>query len=182
MSILIIPNTLREGATINAAPFNGNFTAVATAVNNIDNTNLGALGIYASQIIPTSAAQALVGGLFGIAGQNATGQVNLGYDGASGASIYLGAAGTNFTPASSTQPFKFTNAANTVNNFEILDAGGVMGNTSASTTLSYLPPVYTAAGAAVASTVHIVFGTGSSDARGYYTFTLFSGAAAFSSN
>ncbi len=75
MSILTIPNTFVTGAVIQAAPFNSNFTAVATAVNNIDNTNLGALGIYASQIIPTSAAQALVGGLFGIAGQNATGQV-----------------------------------------------------------------------------------------------------------
>lgn len=179
MSTLVIPNTFVTGTTIESAPFNSNFAAIQTWSSNIDNTNLGALGIYASQIIPTSAAQALVGGLFGIAGQNATGQVNLGYDGASGASIYLGAAGTNFTPASSTQPFKFTNAANTVNNFEILDAGGVMGNTSASTTLSYLPPVYTAAGAAVASTAHIVIGSFVGTGAGV-NITL-SGAAAFSS-
>jgi hypothetical protein len=137
------------------------------------------LGIYPSQLIPTTAAQALVAGTFGIAAANGTGQVNLGVMGASGASIYLAAAATALTPASSTQPFKFTNAANTVNNFEILDAGGIQGCTSASSTLSYLPPVYTAAGAAVASTLHIVQGTFAGTGS-VVTFSL-TGAAAFTS-
>jgi hypothetical protein len=179
MSSLVIPNTFVTGTTIQAAPFNGNFSAIQTWSSNIDNTNIGVLGIYPSQLIPTTAAQALVAGTFGIAAANATGQVNLGVMGASGASIYLAAGGTAFTPASSTQPFKFTNAVNTVNNFEILDAGGVLATTGGSTTASYLPPCYTAAGAAVAGTLHIVQGT-FVGTGGSANLTL-SGAAAFTS-
>jgi Chaperone of endosialidase len=62
---LTIPNQFVTGTTINAAPFNANFTAVATAVNNIDNTNIGAAGLYASQLLPTSSAQATFGGAIG---------------------------------------------------------------------------------------------------------------------
>lgn len=62
MSILVIPNTFVTGTTINAAPFNGNFSAVATAVNSVDNTQIGVAGIFASQIIPTTTGQATFGG------------------------------------------------------------------------------------------------------------------------
>ncbi len=65
MSVLSIPNTFATGTTIQAAPFNANFTAIQTAVNSIDNTNIGAAGIFASQLIPTTAAQATFGGLVG---------------------------------------------------------------------------------------------------------------------
>ncbi len=65
MSVLNIPNTFITGTTIQAAPFNANFTAIQTAVNSIDNTNIGAAGIFASQLIPTTAAQATFGGLVG---------------------------------------------------------------------------------------------------------------------
>jgi hypothetical protein len=65
VSVLVIPNTFITNTTINAAPFNANFTAVATAVNNIDNTNIGAAGLYASQLLPTSSAQATFGGAIG---------------------------------------------------------------------------------------------------------------------
>jgi Chaperone of endosialidase len=53
------------GTTINAAPFNTNFSAVATAVNSIDNSNIGAAGIFASQLLPTTSAQATFGGTLG---------------------------------------------------------------------------------------------------------------------
>jgi hypothetical protein len=53
------------GTTINAAPFNTNFSAVATAVNSIDNSNIGAAGLFASQLLPTTAAQATFGGAIG---------------------------------------------------------------------------------------------------------------------
>lgn len=61
MSLLTIPNTFITGTTINAAPFNANFSAIAVAVNSIDNTQIGAAGIFASQIIPTTAGQATFG-------------------------------------------------------------------------------------------------------------------------
>jgi hypothetical protein len=53
------------GTTIQAAPFNQNFTAVATAVNSVDNTQVGAAGFFASQIIPTTGGQATFGGSLG---------------------------------------------------------------------------------------------------------------------
>jgi len=62
MSLLTIPNVFVNGATINAAPFNVNFAAITTWSTNIDNTNIGAAGIFASQVVPTTAGQATFGG------------------------------------------------------------------------------------------------------------------------
>jgi hypothetical protein len=62
MSILSIPNVFVTGTTIQAAPFNANFSAVQTAVNSIDNTNIGVAGLFASQILPTTSGQATFGG------------------------------------------------------------------------------------------------------------------------
>jgi hypothetical protein len=50
------------GETITAALLNGEIASIVTAGNNIDNNNIGTLGIYASQIKPTSGAQATFGG------------------------------------------------------------------------------------------------------------------------
>lgn len=67
MSALTIPNSFVTGTVIQAAPFNGNFSAIQTWSTSIDNTNLtGGAGIFASQIVPTSTAQATVGGTFGL--------------------------------------------------------------------------------------------------------------------
>jgi hypothetical protein len=60
-----IPYVFTNGTTINAAPFNSNFTALQTCGNNIDNTNIGSAGIYASQVIPLTAAEATFGGALG---------------------------------------------------------------------------------------------------------------------
>jgi hypothetical protein len=65
VAVLTIPNIFVTGTTINAAPFNTNFSAVQTAVNSIDNTNIGAAGIFASQLLPTTSAQATFGGAIG---------------------------------------------------------------------------------------------------------------------
>lgn len=48
---------------INAAPFNANFNATAVAVNSVDNTNIGAAGLFASNLIPTTAGNATFGGV-----------------------------------------------------------------------------------------------------------------------
>lgn len=65
MSVLNIPNVFVQGTTINAAPFNTNFSAVQTAVNNVDNSNVGASGFFASQLLPTTLGQATFGGAIG---------------------------------------------------------------------------------------------------------------------
>lgn len=63
MSTLTIPNSFTAGTTALSASVNANFTAIATWANgNVDSTNIGSFGIYASQIIPTSVATATFGG------------------------------------------------------------------------------------------------------------------------
>lgn len=62
MPNLIIPNTFINGTVADATQVNTNFTAVATVVNALDFNNVGTLGFYASQIIPTSGPQATFGG------------------------------------------------------------------------------------------------------------------------
>ena len=58
-----IPNTFVNGQFIDANLFNQNFQAIATFANgNVDATNIGAAGIYGSQIIPTNVTQAIFGG------------------------------------------------------------------------------------------------------------------------
>ena len=61
MSILNISNAFVNGTTIQAAPFNQNFSQVQTAVNSIDNTNIGTAGIYPSQLLPTTTGQGTFG-------------------------------------------------------------------------------------------------------------------------
>lgn len=65
MSVLTIPNSFSNGTPADGNLVNQNFSAVAAAVNNINSSNVGALGIYASQLIPTSSAQATFGGTLG---------------------------------------------------------------------------------------------------------------------
>jgi hypothetical protein len=54
VSTLTIPNVFVNATTIQAAPFNTNFNAVATSVNNIDTTNIGAAGINLSTLVGTT--------------------------------------------------------------------------------------------------------------------------------
>jgi hypothetical protein len=64
MGRLTIPYVPVNGASnlIDATSVNLNFNAIATAVNNVDNTQIGAAGIYANQVIPTNTSQATFGG------------------------------------------------------------------------------------------------------------------------
>jgi hypothetical protein len=157
--------------------------------------------LYASQLIPTSSAQATFGGAVGyvfptsvssgtMPGAMLTGDLSAARSATSGA-LFLGSNGTNYFDfgISSAGSFSLTGGGLRV-------GGTVVGEQSGSTTQTYLPPVYTAAGAAVASTLHGAFyqtgafstGTPSQiGVTGYYSFTtssvtLWSGAAAFSSS
>lgn len=184
MSILTIPNTFVTGAVIQAAPFNANFTAIQTWSSNIDNTNLGALGIYASQIIPTTGAQATFGSSLNysflgavIAGSATAPGVNAG-DLAASYSTTIGHIQMGGSSTSGTLSFNDPSVLN--------PAGGAFGFSKplgcivgGGSTYSYVPPCYTAAGAAVASTAHIVIGSFVGTGAGV-NITL-SGAAAFSS-
>ena len=63
-TICTIPTTLVNGSIVDASQLNGNFTSLQSCGNAIDNTNIGANGIFASQMKPTSLAQASFGGTF----------------------------------------------------------------------------------------------------------------------
>ena len=62
--------TFAPSTTILSAVMNNNFIAVQTAVNNVDNSQVGPLGFYASQLIPTNGTQATFGGAQGYAFAN----------------------------------------------------------------------------------------------------------------
>ena len=89
MSVLSIPNSFAPGQLVQSALVDANFTAIATWANgNIDNTNIGAAGIYASQIIPTSTPQATFGGNTGyIFGGFGTGVIPLTINAPSGQTV-----------------------------------------------------------------------------------------------
>jgi hypothetical protein len=273
MSTLSIPNTFVTGTTINAAPFNANFTAIQTWSANIDNTNIGAAGLFASQILPTTSGQATFGGtqayafanalsvtspagivplivqgpavpstdLFQVLGPSAVQYLRVTQTGrvdASGGLVLptatVGLATTAVelindnaatgglilnVPTGSTNGWQFQVNGSTVaqitaagsGSFAALTVSGAFSPGSISTagnitstagniaatvgrilgssngsTQTYLPPVYTVAGAAVANTEHIVTGTTSvsfsaSNNSGPVYVTL-SGAAAFTSS
>jgi hypothetical protein len=66
VSNLVIPNSFAAGTTISAYQMNSNFAAISSWANtNVDHSNIGSDGIYASQVIPASSAQATFGGSFG---------------------------------------------------------------------------------------------------------------------
>jgi hypothetical protein len=67
VSLITIPYTFVAGTEAISAQVNANFSEIATVVNGeLDNTNINSsVGIYASQIIPTSTVQATFGGAYG---------------------------------------------------------------------------------------------------------------------
>lgn len=97
-----------------------------------------------------------------------------------GAEIMVAAGTTNVIPASAGQPFNVSNAANTENNLQVNNNGGVQATTTGSSTLGFLSPVYTAAGASTVGTLHGVLTTCAFAGTTSCTVTL-TGAAVFSS-
>ncbi len=228
--------TWNTGDLITAARLNANNSAYVAGFTNIDNTNIGTAGIYASQIKPTTSAQATFGGsavgyvflslstavtpltVSGIAGQSVdifdvtltsggTKALAIGSTGAAtfsgtlqsagsilagGAAEYLGYPGELGTAIATSQGIINFGTSGTTGGIFSFD--GSQFNTLLATATTYMPiragtsssvggyvaPVYTAAGAALASTTHIVqgyvYGTSGSS-----TVVTLSGAAAFSS-
>lgn len=62
MSVFSVFHAWVTGQVIDQTNMNGNISTLVTAGNNIDNQNIGVNGIFASQVIPTSGAQATFGG------------------------------------------------------------------------------------------------------------------------
>lgn len=94
--------------------------------------------------------------------------------------LAVDASASNVIPASASKPFNVSNAANTVNNFQVVDAGGSVTDNAGSTILGYIPPFYTAAGATSNGHMHGVVGQCTFAASTVCVVAL-SGAAQFSS-
>jgi hypothetical protein len=60
--VAVGPNGSGPANIIDATSLNSNFSNICTAGNNINYQNIGSAGIYASQMIPTTNAQAQFGG------------------------------------------------------------------------------------------------------------------------
>jgi hypothetical protein len=210
MSLVVIPYTFNPNTLAQSAQVNANFTAIAAVLNgSIDNTNIGPAGIYASQIIPTTTAQATFGGgtqkyIFpgpALAGP-AYGNTAL----ASLAFQWLAAAGTGVLGASSGITVEGVVAslatigvggASPVVAFDTAGDLGVLGNIIAGANITaglgitasgviagsgggIVPPAFNASGVGVASTLHIVMGTATFTTAATVAVTL-SGAAQFTS-
>ena len=84
MSAVSIPFTFIPDTTAVAGQVNANFAALAAGFGTIDNSNVGSLGFYASQIIPLTAAQATFGGAVAYDFPNGT------YFGTTGTGSFIG--------------------------------------------------------------------------------------------
>lgn len=63
MSLVALPYSFSPGETALSSQVNANFTELEDIINgNIDNTNIGAAGLFASNIIPLTTAEATFGG------------------------------------------------------------------------------------------------------------------------
>lgn len=176
-----VPNVFVNGSVADATQVNANFSSLVNCGNNIDNTNIGANGIYASQIKPTSSGQATFGGTQAYTfanGLTVNGGLTLGSvlsiaNGGTGSATANLTAGSNISVTGTwpNQTIAFTGvlpiasggtgsgSQNFVDLSTTQSIGGAKSFTSAVQALSsYVPPVYTQAGATVASTLHAVLG------------------------
>jgi len=201
MAVVVQPQVWANGQTLTAIALNANPAAFVAGFANIDHVNIGSAGLYASQLIPTTGAQATFGGsvaytfgngltvngAFSIAGA-LSGVTTLTTTGLiTGVGVAVGGALTTATTGTFSGAVSMAGLTATTGTF----SGAVSGLTSLSiagrgqaqsdgATSAYLPPVYSTAGAALANTTHMVRGTGTCDSTGTLVVNL-TGAAAFAS-
>lgn len=175
--------TWNTGDTITAARLNTINTVVSTNGNAIDNTNIGSAGIFLSQLKGTSGAN----NTFGISTTGATLPVPLIFGATAitdntSVEIRNDNAGTNGlflnVPTGSTNGVRF--GVNGAAVAQITADGAGIFTYHGAAASSYVPPCYTAAGAALANTLHGVFGTATFPAAQSVTVTL-SNSAVFTS-
>jgi hypothetical protein len=170
-SALVIPNTYTNGQVISAAIVNQNFQAIAAWANgNVDFSNIGVNGIYASQILPTTTAQAAFGGTVsysmpaGLQVQNPGGCLNLGLPADTSCTTIGGSGGAMNLSVQPGQNFAFltSNGTATTGLADILSNGtmtvnaqGIPGTAGGGAVL----PTYFNSGGVPAATSHFILTT-----------------------
>lgn len=141
MPLVSTPSVFTPNTTILSAQVNADFSALASAINGgIDNANVGALGFYASQIIPLTPTEATFGGTQTYSFPES---ISVGVD--------VMAPGGFFTGPSTGGASSFTQAGATV-------FGPVRVQRSGGISLATVPPVYSASGNDYGPGVHMVAG------------------------
>lgn len=177
-----VSHVFATGETLTAAILNMNPTAEVNCANNIDNQNIGAAGLYATQIVPVTAAQAVFGGSVqyrmpsGLLVTASSGLVQgqLVLSDASGAKPLKGLRVTGLTGN-----LEITNSNNTAVIMTLTDAGNLSAPTI-STRGGTVGPVYGLAGDPREATLHSVLWSCTFASSTSCTST-FSGASAFTS-
>jgi hypothetical protein len=142
VSNLVIPNSFAAGTTISAYQMNSNFAAISSWANtNVDHSNIGSDGIYASQVIPASSAQATFGGSFGYT-------ISPGV----AAQVPLTVAGTSFQTS---DLFDVLLAPGGAKALAVTAAGATALLGPLQSASGYVPPVYNYDGTATGTTEHI---------------------------
>lgn len=167
----------QTGQVLTASNLNANPANFVSCVNNIDNTNIGTAGLYASQIVPTNSSQATFGGSQAYtfpSGLSSTvigtnGGINLVNNTASAgqtpgtpwiANDGGGIKGINFNvPTSASFGWRFltndaTAQATISSNGQLTLSGPALATESGFSTAAPMPPMYTTSGAAAAGTLH----------------------------
>ena len=161
------PN-FQTGQVIQASPYNTNWANLLSWSTSIDNTNIGGAGIFASQIIPTSGAQATFGGAQPYTFPGALGigttpvntgailSINGGGNGIAMAAgdfaLGTGAAAGNIWFGTGATPgyLAYGNVSGVYTLADHLGKGHPIagGSNAAGAALTFIPPVYTKTGAA----------------------------------
>lgn len=160
-TICTVPYVFTTGATIQAGPFNANFSTLQACGNSIDNSNIGANGIYASQLIPTTSTQATFGGGQPYTFSNGLSAGPITLTGAVGSPTapYVATDGSNviFNAVASSSPAEFSVNGTILS--KIASTGQLLEAAQGASTLTYAAPMYTSSGGVVANTMHGTFGT-----------------------
>lgn len=179
MSTVSIPYSFAASTDAVASQVNANFTALAAIINgNIDNTNIGPAGLFASQVVPTTTGQATFGGTVAYAFPAAVGLssnkvitwngiTGIFGDGVNNLSLRVpSAAGSIFVQ-------KHDGSANVVQ-IQEGGAGFTMPLSTAADSVhsGFVAPFYTNAGAATMSTLRCVSGSATFSASSTTTVTL----------
>ncbi len=166
-----VPNSLTNGQVVDATALNNNFISLQSCGNNIDSTNIGPAGILASQIIATSAAAGTFGGTLSYTFPNGL------TIGAPGLTLLTPLAISNGGTGSATQNFVDITSAQSVGGNKNFTGGLTLTN-ALGVRGSYVPPLFTTAGAAISNTTHSVFYSGTLPASSSLV-VVFSGNAIF---
>lgn len=154
MPVFVQPYTWKLNDVATPTLINTNPAGITAALNNIDNANIGAAGLYASNLIPTSVAQATFGGVQNyvfprgliVAGGVST-SAGLQTNTASGMGVYTGTGSPSFNAPTGTLYLRYDSAATAT--VAYINTSGASSSGTTWTPITNLSAVYSAQGSSI---------------------------------